>query len=88
MSIIGEVYNAFYERQRNIQLQDISGIGHYHSDPMEYHECNDDECFGLDPLITVKGEIEGASELLGRLALHKHQFEHNGICWCGWDGNA
>lgn len=80
------VYDAFYEQTKAEQKMILSGIGHYHYDPD--YECDEEECAGLAPLIGMEEALDEAAGSITYLRNHKHTWNENLFCWCGWDGNA
>jgi hypothetical protein len=83
------VWEVFYKRQNQAQMMDLSGVGHYHYNIQEEIDCTDDECAGLDPLYELQLDADYVlNNLIPSFVNHKHQWNENGFCWCGWDGNA
>jgi hypothetical protein len=85
LSLSGTVSTIIYRRQREAQMMDLTGVGHYHED---YYDCDDEECLGLDPLVYLEKVLAGQLEEVRAFKNHTHEWYENGRCWCGWDGNA
>lgn len=93
MNIYVEVNSVFRMRMRTAQTMDLSGTGHWHSlnealCPPDEEFNTDYECMGYDPLDILEDQLKDALAEITQLRNHKHEWNENMFCWCGWDGNA
>ncbi len=87
--VAAEVKRYFKQRQ----YQSLSGIGHYHdvNEPLPNTEgdCTKEDCLGWNPLQMLQAELYyNLAEVKYYLESHNHEWDENGFCECGWDGNA
>ena len=89
MSVMSVVDGAFREQMRAEQNMSLSGVGHWHDDSDQQCDTDqDDPCLGVRPLDRVARELSLAKGLVASYQNHRHEFDENGFCGCGWDGNA
>jgi hypothetical protein len=88
--VLDDAEDVFREYMHMQQLTYLSGVGHYHRDKVDKSHCPEpDECLGQNPLDALEENLRYILDtLLPAFRQHKHEWNENGFCACGWDGNA